>query len=105
MTEIKFGGYFGLFVYDTKKQEFLRSVDLSSIGCQHTQGDEACEIHVTEDGSIVYLCPMNMNFMYAYLVSENKILRMSHDLVGIEMYQGLEGELVCCRTNTRNDNK
>mgnify|MGYP005892354877 FL=1 len=39
-----FGGYYGLFVYDVTKSQIIRSVDLAPIGCNDTQGDNACEI-------------------------------------------------------------
>lgn len=52
---IIFGGYFGLFVYDTKQHKYIRSVDLKPIGCEATQGDNACTILVKADGSEVFL--------------------------------------------------
>lgn len=83
-----FGGYFGLFVYDTKKNEILRSVDLKSIGCDATQGDDYCEVLVEADGSIVYLHPMSMDEMYVYDVEENTMTKTKFNLDWKNLYTG-----------------
>lgn len=70
---IIFGGYFGMFVYDTQNMEMYRSLDLKSIGCDATQGDNYCEIYVSEDGEIVYLHAINTNALYIYHVAENNL--------------------------------
>lgn len=83
-----FGGYFGLFVYDTKKNEILRSVDLKSIGCNATQGDDFCEVLVEADGSVVYLHPISMNDMYVYHVEENTMTKTKYNLEEKNLYTG-----------------
>ncbi|MCI5620285.1 MAG: hypothetical protein MR355_01760 [Lachnospiraceae bacterium] len=52
-----------LFVYDRNQHEIIRSMDLTSLGCQDTQGQAACEICVTEDGSQILLHPMNQEYV------------------------------------------
>ncbi|GKX29620.1 hypothetical protein SH1V18_21000 [Vallitalea longa] len=69
-----FHGYFGLFVYDLNKRKLLRSIDLESIDCNYTQGDNYCDVTVSEDGNMVYLHPMSSENMYVYTVNSN-ILR------------------------------
>lgn len=81
-----FGGCYGLFVYDLTNREIVRSVDLAPIGCNMTQGDEACEINVTEDGMTVFLHPMNQEQMYVYQVAENTMVKEPYDLKGYDLY-------------------
>lgn len=81
-----FGGYYGLFVYDVTNDQIIRSVDLVPIGCNATQGDEACEIVATEDGSIVLLHPMNQTQMYEYNVANNTIQVKEYNLDNYELY-------------------
>ena len=46
---------------DVETNEIVRSVDLAPIGCNSTQGDDACEIFATADGSKVLLSPLSSN--------------------------------------------
>lgn len=82
-----FGGYYGLFVYDMEQKKVVRGVDLRAIGCDATQGDSACEIQVTEDGSLVFLHPMNQSQMFVYHVGDNVITKENYDLDGYNLYQ------------------
>lgn len=66
-----FHGSFGLFVYDLNKLSIIRALDLKSINCAFTQGDEYCEVQVSKNGNTVQLHPMNSEQMYTYLVSDN----------------------------------
>lgn len=84
-----FGGYYGLFVYDMEQKKVVRGVDLRAIGCDATQGDSACEIQVTEDGSLVFLHPMNQSQMFVYHVGDNVITKENYDLDGYNLYQNL----------------
>ena len=82
-----FGGYYGLFVYDMNEQQVIRSVDLSEIGCDKTQGDEYCEINVTAKGDKVFLHIINSDTMYVYEV-ENSIMTLEpYDLSSYELYE------------------
>ena len=69
-----FAGYYGLFVYDVEANQIVRSVDLAPIGCNFTQGDDACEIFATADGSKVLLRPLSSDMMYVYSVADKDIL-------------------------------
>lgn len=82
-----FGGYYGLFVYDVKKNQITRSVDLAPIGCNDTQGDNACEIVATEDGSKVLLSTASSNMMYVYSVADNQMWREPYNLDGYDLYR------------------
>lgn len=82
-----FGGYYGLFVYDVTKSQIIRSVDLAPIGCNDTQGDNACEIVATEDGSKVLLSPVSSNMMYVYSVADNQMWREPYNLDGYDLYR------------------
>ena len=82
-----FGGCYGLFVYDVTKSQIIRSVDLAPIGCNDTQGDNACEIVATEDGSKVLLSPVSSNMMYVYSVADNQMWREPYNLDGYDLYR------------------
>jgi hypothetical protein len=59
-----FHGYFGLFVFDMDKQQFVFSLDLEAIGCHRTQGDAYCEVIVSDVGDVVTLRPLNSDTMF-----------------------------------------
>lgn len=77
-----FHGYFGLFVYDFSAQQMIRSVDLVPIGCQDTQGDNFCEVVVSEDGNAVTLHPLSSEHMYVYTVSDNTLKKVPYQKTG-----------------------
>lgn len=62
---VVFHDYYGLFVYH-RERGLIGAVALEPIGCQYTQGDQACQVMVEPDGSQVYLQPMNGEAMYVY---------------------------------------
>ena len=55
---IIFHGYAGLFVYNRNTFQIQDSIDLAQLGLDKTQGDEYCEIFVSDDGQYVYFRPM-----------------------------------------------
>ena len=85
-----FHGYFGLFVYDLNIQNFVRAVDLEAIGCNYTQGDNYCEVSVSEDGTSVYLHPLSEKDMYVFHIPTGKLYKTAYNLEGITLYDGLE---------------
>ncbi|MDE7477927.1 MAG: hypothetical protein K2M91_08245, partial [Lachnospiraceae bacterium] len=85
-----FHGDFGLFVYDINQGELVSAVDLEPIGCQDTQGDAYCEVVVAKNGQKVYLHPMNIEDMYVYDVSEERLTRQNYDLQGVELFDNLK---------------
>lgn len=74
-SRIIFHDYFGLIVYDLNKREIVRSLDLKSIGCDMTQGDDYCETVVSADGHTVWLHPISKEYMYRYEAEENLLYR------------------------------
>ena len=70
-SRIIFHDYFGLVVYDLNNRKIIRSLDLASIGCDMTQGDDYCETAVSADGQTVWLHPISKRYMYRYEVEEN----------------------------------
>ena len=72
-----FHDYFGLVVYDLTNNKVLRSLDLEPIGCNMTQGDDACQVAVSADGNTVWLHPMSKHYMYRYEVEENKLYEVA----------------------------
>lgn len=64
--KIIFGGYFGLFVHDKKTGQITRSLDLSYIACNMTQGDHYCEIAASKDGERIYLKPKSEKKLYTF---------------------------------------
>ena len=70
-SRIIFHDYFGLIVYDLFNREIVQSLDLTSIGCDMTQGDDYCQVVVSADGETVWLHPVSKRYMYRYEVEEN----------------------------------
>ncbi len=66
-----FHDYFGLVVYDLTNSRIVRTLNLAAIGCEMTQGDDACETAVSADGTTVWLHPRSKRYMYRYDVEEN----------------------------------
>lgn len=86
---IIFGGNYGLFVYNTKQHEYMQSVDLEPIGCNMTQGDDACDIQVNQDGTKVYLHKMSdSENMYVYSVADNTFVQEKYNLDNVSLYTG-----------------
>lgn len=85
-----FHGYFGLFVYDLNIQKFVRAVDLEAIGCNYTQGDNYCEVSVSEEGTTVYLHPLSERDMYVFDIPSGKLYKTAHNLDGITLFDDLE---------------
>lgn len=94
-----FHGPFGLFVYSMEKGSLIRSLDLQSIGCEKTEGADACEVSVSADGSTVYL--LKHNFLtYIYNVEEHTLELTSDtydDLYnqGVDLFEGLLQTRLC----------
>lgn len=82
-------GYFGLFVYDLNIQEFVRAIDLEAIGCNYTQGDNYCEVSVSEDGTSVYLHPLSEKNMYVFHIPTGKLYKTAYNLKGVTLFDGL----------------
>lgn len=82
-----FGGYYGLFVYDVINDKIIRSIDLEPIGCNYTQGDNWCEIKVTEDGSLVFMKPASYKEMYVYSVDDNRMWMEPYNLDEYILYK------------------
>jgi len=82
-----FGGYYGLFVYDMENKQIAGGIDLEPIGCNYTQGDNACEVNATDDGSLVFLHPMNSTQMYIYDVTNNTMKSEEYNLAGYNLYE------------------
>lgn len=76
---IIFHDYFGLFVYDLNTRKLTKGIDLESIGCHYTQGSNVCNVVVSEDGSNVYLHPLEEKNMYVYNIKDNIIYSRAYD--------------------------
>ncbi len=74
-----FHDYFGLFVYDIQQYKIVASLNLNSIGCEATQGDQYCEVMVSKNGDIVYLHPMSESEMYVYQWSEETLEKRTYE--------------------------
>ena len=75
-----FSGYFGLFVYSKETEEIVQSLDLKEIGCNMTQGDQYCEMNVSEDGKNVYLHVINDKKMYQYSTDKMELQHLDYQL-------------------------
>ena len=89
-NKIIFADYYGLFIYDTENHKYIQSVDLKPIGCDKTQGDDACEIAVNKDGTKVYLHVMSdKENMYEYSVENNTFVKKKYALDENDLYKGI----------------
>lgn len=81
---IIFHGYFGLYVYSVSAGQITGAVDLQALGCDKTQGEDACQVLVTEDGARVYFYPLSAEReggpLYRYEVSGGELRRLSYGL-------------------------
>ena len=89
---ILFSGYFGLFVYSKSARDFITSVDLEPIGCNFTQGDNACEMFVSADGNVVYMHPMSGDEMYVYDIQKDLLKKEAFDLSGVKLHELIRNE-------------
>lgn len=89
-----FHGYFGLFVYSINTEGMIGAVDLEPIGCNDTQGENACEIFVSTDGHMVYLHTMNSNIMYAYDVIAQALYKEPYSIEGLDLFEGFADQSV-----------
>lgn len=69
-----FHDYYGLYVYDVMQRQIDQSVDVRAIGCDMTQGDNACLIRVSENGGTITLHPAASDITYMYDVAQNTML-------------------------------
>lgn len=81
-----FHGYFGLFVYSLDDTIMTGAVNLTDIGCQMTQGDHYCDVAVKDDGSLVYLHPIDEENMYVYHVKEQELYQTAYDMDGVTLF-------------------
>jgi hypothetical protein len=71
-------GSFGLFIYDINKEEIISGIDVKSIGCGSTQGDNVCVVSVSENGNIVRLHPSSSEDMYVYNIEKNTFIKTKY---------------------------
>lgn len=76
---IIFHGYFGLFVYNLNESKIINSIDLESIGCNETQGDNYCQVTVSNSGEMVQLHNVSDKDMYVYNVKENILIKKKYE--------------------------
>ncbi|WP_252229721.1 MULTISPECIES: hypothetical protein [unclassified Clostridium] len=95
-----FHDYFGLFIYDLNKLEIIRSIDLQEIDCSMTQGDDYCEITVSNDGCTIQLHNINSDDMYLYSVNTNTLQQAKYK----PMNNSFKDKLIPIETLTDNPN-
>ena len=94
--KIIFSGYYGLFVYSKEQRTITNAIDLKTIGCDATQGDNYCEKLVSADGNNVYLHPMSSMDMYVYDISLDTLSQEKYYLEGHDLHvlqHNEEGEI------------
>ena len=84
--KIIFSGYYGLFVYSKEQRTITNAIDLASIGCNYTQGDNYCEKFVSADGNTVYLHPMSNTDMYVYDIGNGSLSQERYNLEGYDLH-------------------
>ena len=95
-SRIIFSGYYGLFVYSKAQRTITNAVDLEPIGCNFTQGDNACEKFISADGNTVYLHPVSGMDMYVYDILSGTLSQEKYDLEGCDLHalqHNEEGEI------------
>lgn len=91
LERIVFHDYYGLFVYEVEPGGgSVGSIDLSTIGCDKTQGEGYCEVKVAKDGSVVWLKPANEAEGYLYVVDANQLYRKAYDMNQVEGFDELQ---------------
>lgn len=78
-------GSFGFFVYDLDTEKVIRGIDVKSIGCGSTQGDNVCVVSVSKDGNIVRLHPCSSEDMYVYNVQKNTLIKTKYEKLDDEL--------------------
>ncbi len=78
-------GNFGLFVYDLNGKRIIRGIDVKSIGCGSTQGDNACVVSVSNNGNVIRLHPSSSEDMYIYDVQENTLIKTRYGKLDDEL--------------------
>ena len=87
-----FHDYFGLVVYDLTNRKIVGSLNLKTIGCHMTQGDDACQVAVSVDGKTIWLHPRSKQYMYRYEIEEDLLYQeplvktFEIDLEGKELF-------------------
>ena len=76
---IVFHGNFGLFIYDLNREKIIRGIDVKSIGCGSTQGDNVCIVSVSKDGNIISLHPSSSEDIYIYNVEKNTLIKTKYE--------------------------
>lgn len=66
-------GDMGLFVYSVKEKRLTGAVNVKAIGCDGTQGDNYTDVFVSAQDRIVYMHPINKDYMFAYNIFENTL--------------------------------
>lgn len=66
-------GNMGLFVYSVKEKRLTGAVNVKAIGCDGTQGDNYTDVFVSNQDKIVYMHPINKDYMFAYNIFENTL--------------------------------
>ncbi len=87
---IIFHDYFGLVVYDLMNRKVIRSLDLESIGCHMTQGDDVCQTAVSADGKTVWLHPGSRQYMYRYEVEDDLLYQEPFEETFEKTLEGIE---------------
>ncbi len=70
-----FHDYYGLFVYSLRENKMKASVSLKDIGCGYTQGDRACELFATKNGTEIYMHPMDQDYMFCYNTEKDQLVK------------------------------
>lgn len=91
LERIIFHDYYGLFVYEVEPDGgIVGSIDLSTIGCDKTQGEGYCEVKVAKDGSVVWLKSANETEGYLYVVDANQLYRKAYDVNQVDGFDELQ---------------
>lgn len=77
MNLIVFHGYMGLYVYDRSLAAITDDINLEAIGCNYTQGDNACVVEVGSNGYRIYLTPMAGDTAYVYDVHDKVLVQVA----------------------------
>lgn len=66
-------GYMGLFVYSVQEKKLTGAVDVRAIGCDATQGNSYTDVFVGDSDRVVYMHPIDKEYMFVYDIHENTL--------------------------------
>lgn len=85
-------GNMGLFVYSVQKKKLTGAVDVRAIGCDATQGDSYTDVFVGDLDRVVYMHPIDKDYMFVYDILENTLEKQKFEDGGNKRPKGVKAD-------------